>query len=101
MNEIFPCLWFNGQAVEAAEFYVSVFPNSRILQTTYYGEGMMQPAGNVLTVTLDLNGRQVMILNQKRDRGEVTPSIAFRNASLTCCIRLSNSEMSSSSLLLK
>ena len=63
MNEIFPCLWFNGQAVEAAELYVSVFPNSKILQTTYYGEGMMQPAGNVLTVTLDLNGRQVMILN--------------------------------------
>ncbi len=63
MNEIHPCLWFNGQAVEAAEFYVSVFPNSKILQTTYYGEDMMQPAGNVLTVSVELNGRKILILN--------------------------------------
>ena len=38
MRPITPCLWFDGQAEEAAEFYVSVFPNSRVLDVTRYGE---------------------------------------------------------------
>ena len=39
-----PCLWFNGQAEEAANFYVSVFKNSRITQVSRYGEGTPMPA---------------------------------------------------------
>jgi predicted 3-demethylubiquinone-9 3-methyltransferase (glyoxalase superfamily) len=58
-----PCLWFDRNAEEAAAFYVSVFPNSRILTTTHYGEGMPLPAGTVLTIHFELDGREFMALN--------------------------------------
>ena len=51
INAIYPCLWFNGRVQEAAEFYTSIFPNSRIL------------SANPVVVNLDLNGRKVMLLN--------------------------------------
>lgn len=63
MNPIYPCLWFDTQAAEAASFYTSIFENSRILETTYYGENMPLPAGTVLTVTFEINGRRFMALN--------------------------------------
>lgn len=50
-NPIFPCLWFDGNAKEAADFYCSVFPSSRILKDT------------PMVVTFDLNGRKFMGLN--------------------------------------
>lgn len=57
------CLWFNGPAKEAAEFYVSLIPNSRILEVTYFPEGVPGPAGTVLAVRLVLDGNEYMFLN--------------------------------------
>ena len=63
MQPIYTCLWFDDQALEAASFYVSVFPNSRILDIKYYLEGAPQPAGSVLTVLFELNGVAHLALN--------------------------------------
>ena len=57
MPRITPNLWFDTQSKEAAEFYVSVFPNSRITNVTYYGEAGPRPAGTVLTVDFVLDGQ--------------------------------------------
>lgn len=63
MDKIHPCLWFDQNAQEAAEFYCSVFPNSRIKSTSYYGDNMPLPKGTVLTVMVELNGATIMLLN--------------------------------------
>ena len=63
MKSITPCLWFDGQAEEAANFYTSLFKNSRILRTSYYGEAGPGPAGTVMTVTFELDGRPFIGLN--------------------------------------
>jgi two-component system sensor histidine kinase QseC len=64
MQRISTCLWFSsGKAKEAAELYVSLLPNSRILQVTHYPEGAPVAAGTVLTVTLVLDGTEYMFLN--------------------------------------
>ena len=49
MPRITPNLWFDTQGLEAAEFYVSVFPNSKVTDVTHYAEGAPRPAGSVLT----------------------------------------------------
>lgn len=62
-----PCLWLQSGAEEAARFYTSIFPNSRILSVTRYPETGReihgQEPGSVLTVTLELDGHPVMLLN--------------------------------------
>jgi predicted 3-demethylubiquinone-9 3-methyltransferase (glyoxalase superfamily) len=58
-----PCLWFDTQGEEAANFYVSVFPNSRILDVTRFNEAGMREAGTVMTVTFELDGKQFVALN--------------------------------------
>lgn len=63
MQKITPYLWFDNQAEEAAKFYISLFKNSRILNTSYYGEGAPMPAGTALTVTFQLNGQEFVALN--------------------------------------
>jgi predicted 3-demethylubiquinone-9 3-methyltransferase (glyoxalase superfamily) len=62
-QRISTCLWFDDRAAEAAAFYVSLFPNSRILETTHYLEGAPKPAGTVLTVRFTLDGTEYVILN--------------------------------------
>ncbi|EGX56248.1 DNA-binding protein [Streptomyces zinciresistens K42] len=57
------CLWFDGQAEEAAHFYVSVFEDSGIGAVARYPEGAMQPAGGVMTVEFTLNGQRFLGLN--------------------------------------
>lgn len=57
MPRITPNLWFDTQSKEAAEFYISVFPNSRITGVTYYGEAGPREAGTVLTVEFELDGQ--------------------------------------------
>lgn len=57
------CLWFDGQAEEAAAHYVSVFKNSRLGRVTHYGEGAPRPAGSVLTVEFVANGQRFVALN--------------------------------------
>ena len=65
MPEQIPCLWFDGQAEEAAQLYTSVFPNSTIDQVTRYGPDMPPPMkeGDVLTVDFTLDGRRYTGLN--------------------------------------
>ncbi|WP_149830535.1 VOC family protein [Streptomyces tailanensis] len=57
------CLWFDGQAEEAAAFYVSVFKNSRLGRVTHYSEAGPGPAGTVLTVEFVANGQKFIALN--------------------------------------
>ena len=63
MPRITPNLWFDTQALEAAEFYVSVLPNSKVLRVSHYGEGAPQPAGSVLTVDFELDGQEYTAIN--------------------------------------
>ena len=63
MPKITPFLWFDSQAEEAAQFYTSIFPNSRIVSTTRYGEGAPMPKGGVMTVVFELDGQRFIALN--------------------------------------
>jgi predicted 3-demethylubiquinone-9 3-methyltransferase (glyoxalase superfamily) len=63
MQKVSTCLWFDDQAEEAAAFYVSLFPDSCIIDTKYYLEGSPRPAGSVLTVQFTLNGAECVALN--------------------------------------
>ncbi len=63
MKRVTPCLWFNNQAEEAANFYISIFKDSRILNMTHYGESGPGPEGQVLTVTFELDGAPFMGLD--------------------------------------
>jgi predicted 3-demethylubiquinone-9 3-methyltransferase (glyoxalase superfamily) len=63
MQKIKPCLWFDGQAEEAATFYTSIFKNSRITNVSRYGEGGRMPKGTALVVTFQLEGQDFMALN--------------------------------------
>ncbi len=63
MQKITPCLWFDTQGEEAANFYVSVFKDSRILDVSRYGEAGPRPAGTVMTVSFELDGQPFVALN--------------------------------------
>jgi predicted 3-demethylubiquinone-9 3-methyltransferase (glyoxalase superfamily) len=63
MPQITPNLWFDTQALEAAEFYVSIFPNSKITNVTHYNEAGPREAGTVLTVDFVLDGQRHTALN--------------------------------------
>ncbi|MEU9112937.1 VOC family protein [Streptomyces sp. NPDC048483] len=63
MPQIIPNLWFDTESVEAAEFYVSVFPNSSIKNVSYYTEAGPRPAGTVLTVDFELDGQGYTAIN--------------------------------------
>ena len=58
-----PCLWFDNQGEDAATFYCSVFPNSRILRTTRYGPNTPGREGAAMTVDFELNGQKYVALN--------------------------------------
>ncbi len=66
-KKIIPCLWFNDNAEEAANYYISVFPNSKIIQTERYNEAGSKasgmPNGSVMTVTFSLDENKFMALN--------------------------------------
>jgi predicted 3-demethylubiquinone-9 3-methyltransferase (glyoxalase superfamily) len=57
------CLWFDGQAEEAAQFYTGIFPKSRIGRIGRYTEAGPGPAGSVMVVEFELNGQQFIALN--------------------------------------
>jgi predicted 3-demethylubiquinone-9 3-methyltransferase (glyoxalase superfamily) len=63
MPAITPCLWFDGQAQEAAELYVALFPNSRVLGTESAPEGTPSPPDGPLTVEFELDGNRFTGLN--------------------------------------
>ena len=57
------CLWFDGQAEQAAEHYTSIFPNSKITEVTHYGAAMPEMEGQVLTVSFTLDWQEYVGLN--------------------------------------
>ena len=63
MPNVTPWLWFDTQGEEAAEFYTSVFPNSKIVEVNHYGSANPQQEGTVMTVTFDLDGQRFSALN--------------------------------------
>lgn len=63
MQKITPFLWFDNNAEEAAELYVSIFKDSKILSVSRYGEAGPGPAGSAMSVTFELERQQFMALN--------------------------------------
>jgi predicted 3-demethylubiquinone-9 3-methyltransferase (glyoxalase superfamily) len=63
MPDITPCLWFDTEGEDAAKFYTSIFPNSRITEISHYGEAGPREAGTVLTVSFELDGTEFVALN--------------------------------------
>jgi predicted 3-demethylubiquinone-9 3-methyltransferase (glyoxalase superfamily) len=82
MQRISPFLWFDTQAEEAARFYVSIFPDSRITKVTRYNEAGPGPAGSVMTVEFELDGQSLVALNggpQFKFNEALSLSIACKN----------------------
>jgi len=63
MKKITPFLWFDGQAEQAMNLYVSVFKNSKVLDVSRYGEGAPYPAGTARSVSFDLDGQEITAFN--------------------------------------
>ena len=63
IQKITPFLWFDHQAEEAAGFYTSIFPNSKIVKVIRYGEAGPGPAGSAMTVEFQLEGQSFVALN--------------------------------------
>ena len=63
MPSITPSLWFDNEALEAAEYYCSVFPNSEVKNVSHYTEAGPRPAGEVLTVDFVLDGTAFNAIN--------------------------------------
>lgn len=63
MPKITPFLWFEREAEDAANYYVSIFKNSRITEISRYGEGTPMPAGSVMVVGFELDGQAFTALN--------------------------------------
>jgi predicted 3-demethylubiquinone-9 3-methyltransferase (glyoxalase superfamily) len=63
VQKIIPSLWFDTEAEEAARFYASVFPNSKIGQVTHYGSAGPRQEGMVMTVSFELDGHEFIALN--------------------------------------
>jgi predicted 3-demethylubiquinone-9 3-methyltransferase (glyoxalase superfamily) len=76
MKPVTPCLWFDTQGEEAAKFYVSVLPNSKVTKVTHYGEAGPMPKGTVMTVAFELNGQPFLALNGG-PHFKHTPAVSF------------------------
>ena len=63
MQKLTPCLWFDTEGEDAAKFYTSIFPSSRIVETAYYGSAGPRPEGTVMTVEFELDGQRFIALN--------------------------------------
>ena len=63
MQKITPFLWFNDKAEEAANFYVSLFKNSKIKEIRRYGDAGPGPKGSVMTITFQIEGQEFIALN--------------------------------------
>jgi predicted 3-demethylubiquinone-9 3-methyltransferase (glyoxalase superfamily) len=63
MQAITPCLWFDTEGEDAANFYTSVFPSSKIVEVTRYGSAGPRAEGTVMTVSFELDGQEFIALN--------------------------------------
>lgn len=83
LQKITPCLWFDTQAEDAAQFYCAIFPNSRIRQISRYGEAGYEihrkRAGSILTVSFELDGQAFTALNGGPEF-RFNPAISFQVA---------------------
>src|SRR5688572_32831860 len=82
MQTITTCFWFDSEAEEAANYYVSVFPNSKITNVQKFPEAAQEisgkPAGSVMTVDFELNGTRFMGLNGGPQEGfKLSPGTSF------------------------
>ncbi|HEY0614774.1 MAG TPA: VOC family protein [Candidatus Elarobacter sp.] len=76
MQKIRPFLWFDDQAEEAANFYVSVFPNSKRLGVSHYGEDAPGPKDEVMVARFEIEGQEFLALNGGPEY-TFTPAISF------------------------
>ena len=76
MQKITPFLWFDNQAEEAMNFYVSIFKNSRVVSVTRYGDAGPGPKGTVMSAIFELEGQQFYALNGG-PQFSFTPAISF------------------------
>jgi predicted 3-demethylubiquinone-9 3-methyltransferase (glyoxalase superfamily) len=76
VQKITPFLWFNDQAEEAANYYVSIFKNSKITTVNRYGDAGPGPKGSVMIVTFQLEGQDFIALNGG-PQFQFTPSISL------------------------
>jgi predicted 3-demethylubiquinone-9 3-methyltransferase (glyoxalase superfamily) len=76
MKGITSCLWFDTQAEEAAQFYTSIFKNSKIGAISRYGDGAPMPKDTALTVSFQLNGQDFLGLNGG-PHFQFSPAISF------------------------
>ncbi len=80
MQKISPCLWFDGKAQEAAEFYVSIFKNSKIETISLYEKNSAEvsgmPEGSVMTVKFIIDGEEFLALNGG-PQFKFSPAISF------------------------
>ena len=75
-QQITPFLWFDDNADEAVNFYLSIFKDSRLLDTKRYGEAGPGPKGTIMTATFELNGQQFIALNGG-PRFKFTEAVSF------------------------
>jgi predicted 3-demethylubiquinone-9 3-methyltransferase (glyoxalase superfamily) len=76
MQNITPFLWFNGQAEEAANYYVSVFKDAKVKSMSRYGDAGPGPKGSVMSATVELRGMDFILLNGG-PQFQFTPAISF------------------------
>ena len=76
MQKITPFLWFDNQAEEAMNFYVSIFKNSKVVSVTRYGDAGPGPKGTVMSAIFELEGQQFYALNGG-PQFSFTPAISF------------------------
>jgi predicted 3-demethylubiquinone-9 3-methyltransferase (glyoxalase superfamily) len=76
MQKITPFLWFDGNAEEAMNFYVSIFKNSKVVSVTRYGEAGPGPKGTVMSATFQLEGQDFYALNGG-PQFQFTPAISL------------------------
>jgi predicted 3-demethylubiquinone-9 3-methyltransferase (glyoxalase superfamily) len=79
MPEITPFLWFDTEGEEAAKFYTSVFPNSKILDVARYGSAGPRPEGMVMTVSFELDGQKARAEQRRRRRPVVATYASSSN----------------------
>jgi len=76
MQKITPFLWFDGNAEEAANFYISIFKNSKMGKISRYGDAGPGPKGSAMSVTFQIEGQEFFALNGG-PQFKFTPAISF------------------------
>jgi len=76
MQKITPFLWFDGKAEEAANFYTSIFKNSKIIEFMRYGDAGPGPKGSLMSATFELDGQRFIALNGG-PQFQFSPAISF------------------------